>query len=151
MENPTLISIISNVINKLFITILIFTSFDASSQKWSRFISTKNTDDIKVSFRQKRKRDGWLVEWKVVNGSSDKIETLLKFRKYQCEDGSTVKFEPSSLGIILPESIKNSAIKDDRICPGSSISLVEIETEIHQLTPVSDAVSLPATAKTPSM
>lgn len=137
--------------NKLLITILILISCDIPAQKWSRYINTKNTDDIKVSFRQKRNREGWLVEWKVVNNSSDKIETLLNSRKYLCEDGSSLKFASGSLGIILPESVKNNAMKDDRICPGSSISLVEIETEIHQISTASDSASIPVTVKSPSM
>ena len=114
---------------KLFLISTLFSSVHAES--WSRYVQTKNRDDVEVSFRQKRENSGWQVEWKVENNSADTIEPVLKFRKYICKNGSSQEIGvQQSLGVMEPESRKLNAIRDQKICLNSTIELVEIETEI---------------------
>jgi len=114
-------------------TLIVLTGFlteKAQATQWSRFITTKKTDDIAISFRQMKINNAWSVEWKVNNESADTIEPILKSRQYVCDDKSSLSFTTTSLGIYLPGSKRLGGILDDSICPNSKIKLVEIKTEI---------------------
>ena len=103
------------------------------SANWSRFITTKNNDDVLISFRQMRVNNGWSVQWKVDNDSANTVEPVLKNRHYLCDDNSTLSFTQISLGIYTPGTKKNGVIQDKKICLNSKIKLVEIETEINPI------------------
>ena len=103
------------------------------SANWSRFIAAKNNDDVLISFRQLRVNNGWSVQWKVNNDSTNTVEPVLINRHYLCDDNSTLSFNQISLGVYTPGSKKHDVIQDKKICPNSKIKLVEIETEINPI------------------
>ena len=112
--------------------LLVFASVpQAYSAKWSRYITSKNHDDIKVSFRQKKNNNAWTVQWRVQNQSYETVETILKKRIYTCRDMTTYALNEESLGYFTPQTELSNAIEDQKICPNSQIKWVEIETEIH--------------------
>lgn len=119
--------------------ILIFTLLFpnlACSANWSRFITTQNRDDVIISFRQMKINNAWSVEWQVNNNSEQTVEPFLKNRNYLCDDNKTLKFTKTTLGVYLPKSKRHGDLKDNGICPNSKIKLVEIETEIFEVTHV---------------
>jgi hypothetical protein len=116
----------------LLLSTLLIPAF-VHSAHWSRFIATKNNDDVLISFRQMRVNNAWSVQWKVDNESTNTVEPVLKNRHYLCDDNSTLSFTQISLGIYTPGSKKHDVIQDKKICPNSKIKLVEIETEINPI------------------
>jgi hypothetical protein len=120
------------LIHSVLISTLLLPVF-AHSANWSRFITTKNNDDVLISFRQMRVNNAWSVQWKVDNESVNTVEPVLKNRHYLCDDNSTLSFTQISLGIYTPGSKKHDVIQDKKICPNSKIKLVEIETEINPI------------------
>lgn len=80
-----------------------------------------------------RINNAWSVEWQVNNNSEQTVEPFLKHRNYLCDDNSTLNFNKTTLGIYLPKSKRHGDLKDTLICPNSKIKLVEIETEIKQI------------------
>jgi len=48
----------------------------------------KNEEEVVVIYHQRLKKDGWFVEWRAENKSTDWVEPFAKFRAYLCEDGS---------------------------------------------------------------
>lgn len=119
-------------IKSTFLFILLIPNF-AMTANWSRYIKTQNQDDVSISFRQQKQNNQWLVEWQVQNTSAQTIEPILVARKYSCTDGNTINLETQSMGIYLPNTQRHGDIKDDGICPNSKIELVEIQTEIHEI------------------
>lgn len=103
----------------------------AYSTQWSRYITSKNHDDITVSFRQMKQNNAWTVQWRVQNKSLDDVETILKKRVYTCKDKTTTALKEETLGYFMAKSEQTSLLEDQKICPNSQIKLVEIETEIH--------------------
>lgn len=117
---------------KIIVYALLLISSLSHSANWSRFITSKNHDDISISFRQMKKGNAWLVEWQVNNNSSNTVEPFLKTRHYLCEDKNTLSFDKTSLGIYLPKTKRHGDLIDQGICPHSTIKWVKIETEISE-------------------
>jgi hypothetical protein len=113
--------------------LLFVTNATSKPAQWSRFIKTKSQDNVVISFRQKRKNQGWLIEWHVKNGGEDKVEPILISRHYTCNNGEHVELFQQSLGVYLPGDSRRGGIADKGICPNSKIKYVEIESEILTL------------------
>ena len=98
---------------------------------WSRFIISKNQDDVSISFRQQKQNNAWHVEWQVKNDSNNAVEPYLKKRNYICNNDLIQEMGAISLGTYPSHQQRHGDLIDTNICPNSTIKLVEIETEIR--------------------
>lgn len=126
-----------------FIAVMFATMATSNPAKWSRFVKTKSQDDVVISFRQKRSKQAWQIEWFVNNGSEDKVEPILISRHYTCNNGEIVELYKQSLGVYLPGDKRKGEIKDKGICPNSKIKYVEIQSEIVTLEKQDQNMSYP--------
>jgi len=117
-------------IGLLFVLVI---SNHSQAANWSRFITTKSRDDVSISFRQKKNNNAWTVEWQVENNSEEIVEPIIISRHYLCRDDNSQKLGEKSLGTYFPGTHRHGDLKDFKICPNSKIKLVEIETEIHEV------------------
>jgi hypothetical protein len=104
--------------------------------KWSDFVTVSTKGDVVVSYRQRMKKNGWMVEWRVENMSADWVQPFTKFRTYLCVDGTRHSLKEKTLGPYPPGDQGNGGIRDREICSGSEISTVEVEIELRAVSEI---------------
>jgi len=72
----------------------------------------KNEKEVVVIYHQRLKKDGWFVEWRAENKSTDWVEPFAKFQVYLCEDGSRKEEKEKSLSPYPPGDERKGGIRD---------------------------------------